>query len=79
MACIWCSTHLQTTQEVVAFVNKFLGAYLAKTSRSVFEIIGKSHYRGEKKDATFTLRHMVTECDMILATFFGFLKTSKQN
>ena len=30
----------------------------------VFKIIGKSYYQGQKKDATFTLRHIVTECDV---------------
>ena len=41
-------------------------------TKSVFEIIGKSHYQGQKKDATFTLRHIVTECDMIHAIFLDF-------
>ena len=35
---------------------------------SVFEIKGKFHYRGQK-DITFMLRHIVTECDMLLAIF----------
>ena len=45
---------------------------LPGSAKSVFEIIGKSHYCGQKKDAMFTLRHIVTESDMILAIFLDF-------
>ena len=44
---------------------------------SLFEITGKSHYLGQKKDATFTLHHIVTECDIILAIFLDFWKRLK--
>ena len=42
---------------------------------SVFEITGKSHYLGQKKDTT--LHHIVTEWDIILAIFLDFWKRLK--
>ena len=48
------------------------GQGVGKVHKSVFEIIGKVPLSGERKDATFTLRHIVSECDMILAIFLDF-------
>ena len=54
--------------------NGFLtnGLRLLLKFTAVFKIIGKSHYQGRKKDATFTLRHIVTECDTMLPIFLDF-------
>ena len=59
-----CTIHLGTPRLFTDF----------EPTISVFEIIGKSHYRG-KKNATFKLRHIVTECDKIkhpVDFFFAF-------
>ena len=48
-----------------------LPVQIIRRARSVFEIIGKSHYQGKKDPQKKASRNIGTECDMILAIFLA--------